>query len=85
MARVEWTRMPFGEAGEERSGAAAPGRTQAGAPWRDLSLPMVSATIERFPEATDEEIAELVEAMLGLDEADAELELEPMWGAPEPG
>ena len=83
MARVEWTRMPFGEAGEESPGAAAAGRAQARAPWRDLSLPMVSAMIARFPEATDDEIADLVEAMLGIDEADAELE--PMWGAPEPG
>ncbi len=84
MARVDETRQPFGETGEERSGAtAASGRPQAGAAWRDVTLPMVSAMLDRFPEATDDEIADLVEAMLGIE--DAEAELEPLWGSPEPG
>jgi hypothetical protein len=49
---------------------AALGLQQAGAPWKDLKLPVVTAMIERFPEATDEQIADLVEAMLAVEEAE---------------
>ena len=55
---------------------AALGLQQAGAPWKDLRLPVVQAMIERFPEATDEEVADLVEAMIGIEEA----ELAPLLG-----
>lgn len=49
---------------------------RAGAPM-DLRLPVVAALVERFPEATDEEVAGLVEAMLPIEEA----ELAPLWSA----
>jgi hypothetical protein len=55
---------------------AALGLQQGGAPWKDLRLPVVQAMIERFPEATDEEVADLVEAMIGIEEA----ELAPLLG-----
>jgi hypothetical protein len=48
----------------------------AGAPWKNLKLPVVSAMIDRFPEATDDEVADLVEAMLAVEEA----ELAPLFG-----
>jgi hypothetical protein len=59
---------------------AALGLQRAGAPWKDLRLPVVTAMIERFPEATDEDIADLVEAMVGIEEA----ELAPLWKTPAP-
>ena len=59
---------------------AALGLQRAGAPFRDLKLPVVSAMIDRFPVATDEQIADLVEAMIGIEEA----ELAPLWEAPAP-
>ncbi|HEX9242547.1 MAG TPA: hypothetical protein VF875_08925 [Anaeromyxobacter sp.] len=59
---------------------AALGLQQSGAPWKDLRLPVVTAMIERFPDATDEEIADLVEAMVAVEEA----ELAPLWGGTAP-
>ncbi len=50
---------------------------RAGAPWRDLRLPIAAALLERYPDATDEEIAERVEVMLPIEEA----ELAPAFGA----
>jgi hypothetical protein len=47
-----------------------------GTPWKDLRLPVVSAMIDRFPQATDEEVADLVEAMLAVEEE----ELAPLLG-----
>jgi hypothetical protein len=54
---------------------AAVGLQRAGAPWTDLRLPVVTAMIDRFPDADDEQIADLVEAMIGIEEA----ELAPLW------
>jgi hypothetical protein len=51
---------------------------RSGAPWRDLRLPIASALLERYPEATDEELAALIEAMLPVEEA----ELAAAWGEP---
>ncbi len=48
----------------------------AGAPWQDLRLPIVSALLERYPDATDADLAELVEVMLPVEEA----ELAGAWG-----
>jgi hypothetical protein len=48
----------------------------AGAPWNDLRLPIVSALLERYPDATDDDLAGLVEAMLPIEEA----ELAAAWG-----
>jgi hypothetical protein len=59
---------------------AALGLQRAGAPWKDLRLPVVTAMIERFPDASDEDIADLVEAMIGIEEA----ELAPLWKMPAP-
>jgi hypothetical protein len=39
----------------------------AGAPWRDLRLPIASALAELYPEASDEELAEAIEALLPLE------------------
>ncbi len=49
---------------------------RANAPWRDLRLPIVAALLERYPEAPDDELAELVEAMIPIEEA----ELAAAWG-----
>lgn len=43
---------------------------RAAAPWRDLRLPLAAALLERYPGATDEELAALVEAMLPVEEAE---------------
>jgi hypothetical protein len=52
-----------------------------GAPWQDVRLPVVAALVERYPDATDEEIVALVEVMAPIEEA----ELERAWGeAPAP-
>jgi hypothetical protein len=56
---------------------AALGLQRQGAPWRDLRLPVVVALVERYPDASDEEIAALVEALLPVEEA----ELAPVLGA----
>jgi hypothetical protein len=48
---------------------------RTGAPT-DLRLPIAAALLERFPEAADEDLAALVEAMLPIEEA----ELAPVWG-----
>jgi hypothetical protein len=45
---------------------------RGGAPWRDLRLPIAAALLERYPEATDTELASLVEAMLPVEEAELE-------------
>ena len=55
---------------------AAAGLQRRGAPWRDLRLPIISALIDRFPEATDEEVVDLAEAMVAIEEQ----ELAPIWG-----
>jgi len=53
-------------------------RLQAtGAPWQDLRLPVVAALIERCPDASDDEVAALVETILPVEEA----ELAAAWGA----
>ncbi len=60
---------------------AALGLQRAAAPWRDLRLPLAAALLERCPDATEDELAALVEAMLPLEEA----ELGAPWGgAPAP-
>jgi hypothetical protein len=55
---------------------AAFGLQRAQAPWQDLRLPIAAALLERYPSATDEELAALVEAMLPVEEA----ELAAAWG-----
>ena len=47
-----------------------------GAPWQDLRLPVAAALLESYPDASDEELAALVEAMLPVEEA----ELAAAWG-----
>ena len=49
---------------------------RAGAPWKDLRLPIAAALLERYPEAADEDLAVLIEAMLKVEEA----ELAAAWG-----
>ncbi len=46
------------------------------AAWKDLRLPIAAALLERYPGATDAELAGLVEAMLPVEEA----ELTAAWG-----
>jgi len=53
---------------------------RAGAPWRDLRLPIAAALLERYPDLSDEEIASLVEAMLPVVMG----ELPPLFGGPSP-
>ncbi len=53
---------------------------RAQAPWQDLRLPIAAALLERHPDATDEELAALVEAMLPVEEA----ELAAAWGGASP-
>lgn len=48
----------------------------AGAPWQDLRLPVAAALLERYPEATDDDLAALVEAMVPVEEG----ELRAAWG-----
>ncbi len=55
---------------------AALGLQRSGAPWQDLRLPIAAALLERYPEATDEDLAALVEVMLPVEEA----ELAAAWG-----
>ncbi len=43
---------------------------RAGAPWKDLRLPIAAALLERYAEASDEELAALVEAMVPVEEAE---------------
>ncbi len=50
---------------------------RAAAPWQDLRLPIAAALLEWYPDAADEELAALVEAMLPVEEA----ELAASWGA----
>ncbi len=50
----------------------------SGAPWRDLRLPIAHALAELYPEAPDDELAELVEAILPIEEA----EIAPLAGEP---
>ncbi len=53
---------------------------RSGAPWRDLRLPIASALLERYPEATDAELAAMIELMLPVEEA----ELAAAWGGSPP-
>lgn len=39
----------------------------AGAPWRDLRLPIAAALVELYPAASDAELAEAVEALLPIE------------------
>jgi hypothetical protein len=55
---------------------AAVALQRAQASWQDLRLPIAAALLERYPGATDEELAALVEAMLPVEEA----ELAAAWG-----
>jgi hypothetical protein len=55
---------------------AAFGLQRAGAPFKDLRLPVIAALVDRFPEATDDEIADLAETMIAVEEQ----ELAPLWG-----
>lgn len=59
---------------------AALGLQRSGAPWTDLKLPVVVALVERYPDASDEEIADLVEALLPVEAA----ELGPLGAGAEP-
>jgi hypothetical protein len=63
------------QAGLARAAAAL---QRADAPWRDLRLPLAAALAAWYPEAGDEELAELVEAALPVEEA----ELAPALGPP---
>jgi hypothetical protein len=40
---------------------------EAGAPWRDLRLPIAAAMLDCFMEATDDELVRYVEAMLAVE------------------
>jgi hypothetical protein len=55
---------------------AALGLQRQGAPWRDVRLPVVVALVERYPDASDDEIADLVQALLPVEER----ELSPLGG-----
>ncbi len=57
---------------------AARALQQAGAPWRDLRLPIAQALAEQYPDLSDGQLADAVEAMLPLEEA----ELEPVIAFP---
>jgi hypothetical protein len=59
---------------------AALGLQRAEAPWHDLRLPIAAALLERYPAATDPELAALVEVMLPIEEA----ELAAAWGTGHP-
>ncbi len=54
---------------------------RAGAPWRDLRLPIAAALAAHYTALPDEELAELVEALLPLEEA----ALAPRFGPPPAG
>jgi hypothetical protein len=41
-----------------------------GAPWQDLRLPIAAALAEHYDRLSDEELAQLVEAMLPVEEAE---------------
>ena len=55
---------------------AAMSLQRAGAPWLDLRLPIAAALVEHYPAMEETELAKLVEAMLGVEEA----ELAPVFG-----
>jgi hypothetical protein len=55
---------------------AAGSLQRAGAPWTDLRLPIAAALAERYGELADDQVADLVEAMLPVEAA----ELEPLAG-----
>ena len=46
------------------------------APWMDLRLPIVAALLERYPEASDDELGALAEVMVPVEQA----ELAAAWG-----
>lgn len=54
------------------------------APWSDLRLPIAAALVEQYPEATDPQLAALVEAMLPVEEGELAPALGAGQGAPEP-
>jgi len=56
---------------------AALGLQRSNAPWQDLRLPIAAALADHYRELPDDEIANLVEAMLPV----AEAELAPLFGA----
>jgi hypothetical protein len=56
---------------------AALGLQRGGARWGDLRLPIAAALLERYPEASDLELAALLESILPIEEA----ELAPAMGA----
>jgi hypothetical protein len=56
---------------------AALGLQRVAAPWKDLRLPIAAALVELYPDATDGELAALVEVMLPVEEE----ELAAAWGA----
>jgi hypothetical protein len=56
---------------------------QAGAPWTGLRLPVVAALVDLHPEAGDEALADLVEAMLPVEEQElTPLLTHPPWRRP---
>lgn len=57
---------------------------RAGAPWRDLRLPIAAALAERYAELPDDELAQLVEALLPVEEAELPPVLVGTSRAPEP-
>jgi hypothetical protein len=63
---VRWRTTPRWQAGVARAALAL---QRAGAPWRDLRLPLAWALAEWYPAASDEELAGLVEAVLPVEEA----------------
>jgi hypothetical protein len=63
---------------------AALGLQRAGAPWGGLRLPVAAALAERYPGLGDDALADLVEAMLPVEEAELAAVLPPAAAAGEP-
>jgi len=57
---------------------AAMSLQRAGAPWLDLRLPVATALVEHYPDLPDSKLADLVEAMLPVEQA----ELPPVFSEP---
>ena len=57
---------------------------RGGAPWLDLRLPIAAALVERYPSASDAELAGLVEAMLPVEEEELAAVFGATGEAPEP-
>jgi hypothetical protein len=64
-SRVRTTRR--WQAGMARAAASL---QAAGAPWRDLRLPLAAALYAWYPAASDDELAGLIEAALPVEEAE---------------